>query len=515
MSSCPPKKNILYKKHMSDHNSSVTLKERTASGMFWSAFGNGAQQVVTMLTGIALARMLNVEDYGLVALLTVFSVIAGNIQESGFTSALGVRRDVRSEDFNAVFWFSIGVSAGLYVLLFLAAPLIASFNRCPELTLLARVSFVGFFISSLGTAQAAWLFRNLMVREKTSSQVLASFAAGIVGLSAAAGGWGCWALVAMDLLYKTVYTVMLWVYSPWRPSLRVSFRPIAEMFGFGSSILLTNILNTLNAQLLQGVLGHFFPLRQVGYYSQANKWSLLSNGLLTGMVSSVAQPVLAKVGDNAERQTRIFRKMLRFTAFLAFPLLSGLALVAPEFIPLTIGDKWSPCVPYLALLSIAAAFSTVNSVFTHLMVSCGRSRLYLFTTVLLLSVQGLLIGLTAGWEDMFLLLAGIVLLQPCWTLFLAMIVRGMLSVGIKEMMADMLFFACAAALAVLVGWGSCRLCFGDACSLGWWRLLPMAVKCCTAVCTYLVVMQIVRPDVYLDSLDFIKRHMRSRTRKSI
>ena len=153
---------------MSDHNSSVTLKERTASGMFWSAFGNGAQQVVTMLTGIALARMLNVEDYGLVALLTVFSVIAGNIQESGFTSALGVRRDVRSEDFNAVFWFSIGVSAGLYVLLFLAAPLIASFNRCPELTLLARVSFVGFFISSLGTAQAAWLFRNLMVREKTS-----------------------------------------------------------------------------------------------------------------------------------------------------------------------------------------------------------------------------------------------------------------------------------------------------------------------------------------------------------
>ena len=150
---------------------------------------------------------------------------------------------------------------------------------------------------------------------------------------------------------------MLWVYSPWRPSLRVSFRPIAEMFGFGSSILLTNILNTLNAQLLQGVLGHFFPLRQVGYYSQANKWSLLSNGLLAGMVSSVAQPVLAKVGDNAERQTRIFRKMLRFTAFLAFPLLSGLALVAPEFIPLTIGDKWSPCVPYLALLSIAAALS--------------------------------------------------------------------------------------------------------------------------------------------------------------
>ena len=132
---------------MQKKNTSETLKERTARGMFWSAFGNGAQQAVTMLTGIALARMLDVEDYGMVALLTVFTVIAGNIQESGFTSALGVRRDVKSEDFNAVFWFSVGVSAILYVLLFLVAPFIADFNHCPELTLLARVAFVGFFIS--------------------------------------------------------------------------------------------------------------------------------------------------------------------------------------------------------------------------------------------------------------------------------------------------------------------------------------------------------------------------------
>ena len=498
---------------MQKKNTSETLKERTARGMFWSAFGNGAQQAVTMLTGIALARMLDVEDYGMVALLTVFTVIAGNIQESGFTSALGVRRDVKSEDFNAVFWFSVGVSAILYVLLFLVAPFIADFNHCPELTLLARVAFVGFFISSLGTAQSAWLFRNLMVREKTSSQVLASFAAGIVGLSAAACGWGCWALVAMDLMYKTAYTTMLWVYSPWRPSLRVSFKPIAEMFGFGSKILLTNMLNTLNVQLLQGVLGHFFPLRQVGYYSQANKWSLLSNGLLSGMVSSVAQPVLAKVGDSPERQTRVFRKMLRFSAFLAFPLLMGLSLVAPEFIPLAIGEKWLPCVPYLMLLSVSAAFSTVNGVFTHLMVSCGRSNLYLRTTVLLLLLQGLLILLTAGIGNMFLLLIAIAVLQPCWTLYLALTVRGLIAVGIKEMMADVVPFVCAAAFAIFIGWGSSRMVFIDLNCQGWWRLLPMAVKCCAAVCTYFIVMHFVHPDVYQESLDFIKRRLASKTGK--
>lgn len=460
-----------------------------------------------MLTGIALARILDIEDYGMVALLTVFTIIAGNIQESGLTSALGIRRKVDSGDFNAVFWFSVGVSAVLYTLLFFAAPYIAAFNHTPELTLLARVVFLGFFISSLGTAQAAWLFRHLMVREKTTSQMLASLVSGVVGLTAAIAGAGCWALVAMDLAYKSVYTTMLWHFSPWCPTWQVNLRPVAEMFGFSSRILLTNMLNTLNNQLLQSVLGHFFPLQQVGYYSQANKWSLLSNGLLSGMTASVAQPVLAKVGDDAGRQARVFRKMLRFTAFLAFPLMSGLALVAPEFIPLAIGDKWAPCVPYLAILSVSCAFVTINGVFTHLMVSCGQSRLYLHTTGIFLLLQAVLIAIFARNGNMLPLLGGIAMLQPLWTVVLSAISRKLVAVRLREMVVDTVPFAAASALTVAISWGVCWAAFGDAFAQGWWRTVPLVSKIVVAIAMYVGIMQVYRPDVYVEGLNFIKARL--------
>ena len=273
------------------------LKESTAKGFFWAALSNGTQQIMTMVIGIIMANILSVEDYGMVAMLTIFSTLAGNLQESGFTSALCIKKEARHEDFNSVFWFSTLVSLTLYGLLFFGAPVIARFNRSPELTLLGRIIFIGFFISSFGTAHAAYLFRNLMVREKTSSQVMASVASGITGLGTAIAGGGYWSLVVMDLTYKLTYTSLIWHFSPWRPTLHIDLHPALAMFSFSSRLLLTNMLTTLNNQVLQSVLGHFYIQTQVGQYSQANKWSTMGGTLLTGMVGNVAQPVLASVND--------------------------------------------------------------------------------------------------------------------------------------------------------------------------------------------------------------------------
>lgn len=484
---------------------SSDLKDRTASGLFWSAFGNGAQQIVTMLTGIALARLLRVEDYGLVALLTVFSIIAGNLQESGLTSVLAVRKEVDGRHFNAVFWFSVCVSGILYAMLFLAAPLIAAFNHAEELTLLARVSFLGFFISSFGTAPAAWLFRHLMVREKTSSQVAASMISGVVGLAAAAAGCGCWALVAMDLTYKLIYTSMVWHFCPWRPSLSVSHRLWMGMVGSGSRILLANVLTTLNNQLLQGVLGHYFPLKQVGYYSQANKWTLLSSGLLSGMTSSVAQPVLATVGVNSDRQTRVFRKMLRFSAFTSFPAMAGLALVAPEFIPLAIGDKWAACVPYLMVLCAGGAFVMVNGVFTHLMIACGCPGLSLRSTATFLVCQVLLVVFFATQGDMLPLLVGIALLQPVWMLVLTALCRRLVGISLRSVLADTLPFLSAALLmAGISGWAVGKLFCDSVFHAGLWRLAPLLGKMFVAVGIYGMVMKVYHPDVFTEGMEFLK-----------
>ena len=154
-----------------------SLKERTARGLFWGGLSGGVQQLLALVIGICLARRLAPGDYGIVAMLTVFSLLAWNLQESGFTSAIGIKKNITHADYNAVFWFSVGVSILLYIVLFLAAPAIAAFNRTPELTLLARVSFLGFVISSFSVVQSAYLFRNLMVKQR----MIASFVAVCAG----------------------------------------------------------------------------------------------------------------------------------------------------------------------------------------------------------------------------------------------------------------------------------------------------------------------------------------------
>lgn len=480
---------------MNSPENTENLKERTARGLLWSILGNGTQQFVTMLIGIVLARLLAVEDYGLVAMLTVFSIIAGNLQESGFTSALAIKRDARHADFNAVFWFSILVSATIYALLFCCAPLIARFNHAPQLTALGRVIFLGFFISSFGTAQAAWLFRHLKVREKTSSQVMASIVSGCAGLAAAFAGWGPWALVAMDLCYKLTYTALVWYWSAWRPTFTLDLRPAWQMFGFGSRLLVTNILNTVNNQLLQSILGHFYQPQQVGHYSQANKWNTLGHSLLGGMIGSVAQPVLAKVEDDGNRQLRVMRKMLRFTSLMAFPAMFGMALIAPEFIPLTIGDKWSFCVPYLQVLCLGGAFVPVNSVFSNLMVSRQRSDYYLYTTALFLVCQLGLVLAFAGGGDMLPLVYGITLLQPLWVVVLYVPVRRLLPVSLWTVLTDILPFLLAAAGSVAVGYYVTL-----AIDASWLRLFAKVVVTASAYC---LTMWAARVAVFRECLVFV------------
>ena len=295
-----------------------SLRERTAKGLFWGGISGGVQQILALVIGIVLARHLLPADYGMVAMLTVFSLLAANLEESGFTSAIAIKKNVGDRDYNAVLWFSLILSVVLYGVLWFAAPLISMFNHTPELTKLARVSFLGFVVSSLGIAQSAYLFRNLMVKQRMIATFIAVCTAGVVGIVLVLRGFAYWGLVAQDLTYKFMIVLMYWTLSPWRPRMQFDLKPIREMFGFSSKILATNVLTTLNNQFLQAQLGHYFPRHEVGLYSQANKWNTMGYSLITTTMSSVAQPVLAKAGEES-RQKLVFRKMVRFTSFLSFP----------------------------------------------------------------------------------------------------------------------------------------------------------------------------------------------------
>lgn len=474
---------------------SENLKESTAKNFFWAALSNGTQQVVMLLVGVLLARLLAVSDYAMVAMLTVFSALAQNLQDSGFATALCNKRDAEHKDFNAVFWLSICISIVVYTTLFFCAPLIASFNHTPELTLIARIIFLGFVVTSLNTAHWAYLYKHLMVRERTISQVSSSLISSAIGLVAAFSGAGYWSLVAMDLGYKVSISVFYWSYSPWRPTFEFNLRPAFALFRFSCKILLTNLLTTLNGQVMQALLGHFFPRKDVvGHYSQANKWSLMGTNLLTGMISNVVQPVLVTITDDADRQVRVFRKMLRFTSFLAFPALWGLGVIAPEFIPLTIGDKWNPCVPLLQVLCFAAPFLPLGQLFAQMLISKGKSTRYLGITssFLLLQLSVVVMLHSYGVERMLYAIAS---LNVVWLFVWWSGVRGLVRFPFMKLVQDVFPFFGLALITTFSAHFVGNL-VPD-------MLLRLLVKLAVAGGHYWVWMYILKPVVYQECVAFL------------
>lgn len=364
-----------------------SLKEKTASGLFWGGLSNGVQQLLNLFFGIFLARILNAEDYGMVGMLTIFSLIAGSLQESGFIAALANKKNITHQDYNAVFWFSSGLSLCLYILLFLCAPLIADFYHTPELTPLARYSFFSFFIASLGTSQNAYLFRNLQVKQKTMSSIIGLIVSGIIGITMAFNGFSYWGIATQNLIYISTTTACYWYFSPWRPTLHIDLTPLKGMVSFSTKLLVTNIFNHINNNLFSIILGKFYSEKEVGFFNQANKWNSMGYSFIAGMVTNIAQPTLVQVSDDKDRQLRIFRKMLRFTAFISFPLMLGLSLIAPDLIVIAITDKWIESARILQILSIGGAFIPLATLYTNLIISKGKSNIYMWNTICLGTLQ--------------------------------------------------------------------------------------------------------------------------------
>lgn len=372
------------------------LKEKTAKGLLWGMMNNGSTQVLNLIFGIFLGRLLSPEDMGMVGVLTIFTAIAGNLQSSGFTQALANMKSPGPRDYNAVFWFNVTVSLLMYAVLFFAAPLIAAYFRQPALTGLSRFVFLSFVISSFGIAHGAYMFKNMMIKENTMTGFVALLTSGITGVVLALNGKAYWSLAWQQVVYITMVNLGRYHYTPWRPSLHIDFSPIRQMLAFSIKILFTSIINTLNGNILTFVFGRLYPISAVGSFTQANKWNTMAHSFLSGTVAQVAQPVMAQIRGDGERERRVFRKMLRLMSFLSFPAMLCLAMTAEEFILLTIGERWLVCVPLLRVLCLSGAFMPVYTLYQNLMISRGRSDIYLWCTVVQVALQIAVVVAFAG-----------------------------------------------------------------------------------------------------------------------
>lgn len=471
-----------------------SLKEKTARGLLWGSVNNGGQQVLNLVFGIFLGRLLSPADYGMVGMLTIFSLIATSLQESGFISALNRKSDVKQADYNAVFWFNVLCSLIVYAVLFACAPLIATWFKQPLLVPLARLSFLSFVIASLGTTPRAYLFRNLQVRQTAWMSLAALFVSGVTGVTLAWNGFAYWGIAIQNLVYCAVLTLLSWYYSGWRPSPRIDLRPLRGMIGFSSKLLITNIFTAVNNNLFSIFFGRLYGERMVGYYNQANKWTALGYTFLNGTLWNVIQPVFARLADDPDRQRRAFRKMLRFTAFVSCPALFGLALIAPEFITILITDKWLESARLMQILCVGGAFVPITTFYSNYLISQGRSNVFLWNTVglCLLQTAALIALHPFGVRVMVVAYVALTVLWiPAWHHF----VRRQIGLRLRQAVADVIPFAAVAAATMALAWCAAQP-FGN-------LYARFTVKVVAAIAIYAGAMKALRVVVFTECLDFL------------
>ena len=474
-----------------------TLKEKTAQGLLWGGLNSGIQQLVGLAFGIILGRLLSPSDYGMMAMISIFSLVATALQDSGFRTALTNIEHPKDEDYNSVFWFNIIMASSLYLILFFAAPLIGDYYHTPRVVPLCRYAFLSIVIASFGTAQSAYLFKHLRAKQQAEAGALAVILSSLTGVGMAFAGMAYWSLATQGLVYVGINTLLQWHFSPWRPSIHgITFAPVRRMFRFSCKILATTIMTHVNNNVLNILLGHYFTPRDTGNYNQAYQWNTKCYSLVQSMVAQVAQPVLVSLNGEEGRQKDVFRKMMRFTAFITFPLLFGFGLVAKEFIVTAIGEKWLASAQLIQILCLSGAAMPLSTLFSNMIISKGRSGTFFWCTFTLGLVQiaTMVLIWPMGIRSMVI---AYTILNTSWLLVWLFFVRRLIGYGYWMFFCDVMPFALAAAGVMGVAYIA---------TMPLSNLIVLLIsRFIIAVVLYYVVMKIARVKILAECERFVKR----------
>ena len=465
--------------------------------MLWGGLNSGIQQLVGLAFGIVLGRLLAPSDYGMMAMISIFSLVATALQDSGFRTALTNIEHPKHEDYNSVFWFNIIMASSLYVILFLAAPLIGEYYHTPRVVPLCRYAFLSIVIASFGTAQSAYLFKHLRAKQQAEAGALAVILSSMTGVGMAFAGMAYWSLATQGLVYVGINTLLQWHFSPWRPSIHgITFAPVRRMFRFSCKILATTIMTHVNNNVLNILLGHYFTPRDTGNYNQAYQWNTKCYSLVQSMVAQVAQPVLVSLNGEEGRQKDVFRKMMRFTAFITFPLLFGFGLVAKEFIVTAIGEKWLASAQLIQILCISGATMPLSTLFSNMIISKGRSGTFFWCTFTLGLVQ--IATMIMIWPmGIRTMVIAYTLLNTSWLLVWLFFVRRLIGYGYWMFFCDVMPFALAAAGVMGVAYVA---------TMPLSNLIALLIsRFIIAVVLYYAVMKLARVKILAECERFVKR----------
>ena len=352
------------------------LKYQTKKGLYWKFAEQFSNYGIQFIIGIFMARMLSPEDYGLTALPAVFMAISGIFVSGGFGTALVRKPDLKEEDLSTAFYYSMAVGFFCYVLLFIAAPWIADFYNAPVLTSLMRVTAISFLYSPLGTVQGVLLQKRLDFKTPTKVSVVCRILSGVIGIVMAYTGYGVWALVISGLVSGMVgMLITLWVVR-WFPKTGWSKESFSYLWGFGNKLMGAWLIGTVYENIAPVIIGKYFSPAQLGEFNRAQGYAKMPSQNVTGTLQSVTFPVLSQIQKDDERLARSYRKMLRVSAFIVFPLMMMLAALARPLVLALITEKWEACIVLLQIMCLSMMWYPIHAINLNLLEVKGRSDLF-------------------------------------------------------------------------------------------------------------------------------------------
>lgn len=356
---------------------SSSLKKKTVHGVFWSSVDRFSTQGVNFLFGLAIARILSPAEYGMIAMLTIFIAVGQAFIDSGFSNALIRKTDRTETDNSTAFYFNIIVGIAAYFLLFFASPFIADFYALPILSSLAKVVGLTFFFNSLCVVQQAILSIKIDFKTQAKVSFSAAISSGILGLILAYKGFGVWALAVQSVSAAAIRSLLLWILAKWKPTERFSKASFHNLFSYGSKLLASSVLDIVYNNLYTIVIGKFFSASKLGAYARADQLAMFPSSNLTGILQRVTFPVLSTLQHEDTRLRINYRKILRLSAFIIFPLMIVLMVVAGPLIRLLLTDKWEGAIIFLQIICLSVMWFPIHAINLNLLQVKGRSDLFL------------------------------------------------------------------------------------------------------------------------------------------
>ncbi|WP_114793152.1 lipopolysaccharide biosynthesis protein [Niabella yanshanensis] len=354
----------------------MSLRKQAVHGVFWTFTQQISVQLISFVVQIVLARILLPSEFGLIGMIMVFIAIGGSLVDSGMTSSLIHKADAGQLDYSTVFWMNLIFSVLVYAIVFFCSPLIADFFKQPILSSLLRLYAVTFIIQAFMSVQTTRLTKDMRFKVQMMMQIPSVVVGGIVGVTLAKMGWGVWSLVWMYLTQTTIFTIQHWVFAGWSPSFIIDKRLLRSHFLYGYKLTFSGLLDQVYTYAYNIIIGKFFLVSELGYYTQASKLRMLPISNITSALNKVTFPVFSKIQNDNERLKEAYKKLMLQVIFLVAPIMILLVLEARPIFSLLLTEKWLPAVPYFQLLCVSGILYPFHTYNLNILKVKGRTDLF-------------------------------------------------------------------------------------------------------------------------------------------